>query len=44
MTLDSLPSGFGLPFLLDGAAVLWALQQLRDFLFYSEKSWSRTRA
>lgn len=27
MTLDSLPSGFGVSFLLDGAAVLWTLQQ-----------------
>lgn len=36
MTLDSLPPGFGIPFLLDGAAVLRALQQFQDSLFRTE--------
>jgi len=37
MTLDGLPSYFGVPFLLNGAAVLWTLQQqFRDSLSRSE--------
>lgn len=36
MTLDSLPPAFGISFLLDGAAVLRALQQFQDSLFRTE--------
>lgn len=36
MTLDSLPPGFGISLLLDGTAVLRALQQFQDSLFRTE--------